>query len=114
MQKGSQTVGGSSFLGSSRSPKTLRGKGIFLNHTLHSDRYWCKEKLRAHLLSFQIGGSQSSLQIQSDVQNFASDLRQCQFYISSKSIGSSHRRRIDLEDKAKVVASDKGTESLPG
>ena len=24
-----------------------------------------------------------------------------------------HRRRIDLEDKAKVVASDWGTESLP-
>ena len=26
---------------------------------------------------------------------------------------ASHRRRIDLEDKAKVVASDWGTESLP-
>ena len=28
-------------------------------------------------------------------------------------VGSEHRRRIELEDKAKVVASDWGTESLP-
>ena len=28
-------------------------------------------------------------------------------------LGLNHRRRIELEDKAKVVASDWGTESLP-
>ena len=28
-------------------------------------------------------------------------------------LGGGHRRRIELEDKAKVVASDWGTESLP-
>ena len=28
-------------------------------------------------------------------------------------VSSGHRRRIELEDKAKVVTSDWGTESLP-
>ena len=28
-------------------------------------------------------------------------------------VGADHRRRIVLEDKAKVIASDWGTESLP-
>ena len=35
-------------------------------------------------------------------------------YALSWTMAVQHRRRIELEDKAKVVASDWGTESLPG